>query len=85
MRFINVYYNTKIGALSGLLGFVKSAWDNRQWVGFILTALWTLFCTTLGVLFFPIDIIVCAIYWYKNPDARDEIEEIVNEITPDRQ
>ena len=80
MRFINVYFNTKIGAIGTLLEVTKDAWDNRVWLAVVLMVLWTMFCIIGGMLLLPIDIIYSAIMWYKRADFREMMEELMEEM-----
>lgn len=83
MDFINTYFNMKFGAIGRLLELTRDAVYQRMWLGVILAILWTVFCTIGGILLTPIDIIVCAIMWYKCQGAREEMEEVVEELLTD--
>ena len=81
MDFIYTYFNTKIRALGTLCEATKLVWDARIWLAFVLMVLWTMFCTIGGILLLPIDVIYCAIMWYKNEDAREIMKAIMEEVT----
>ena len=81
MEFINTFFNAKIGAVGLLFKLTKSAWDDRMWSAVVLMVLWTMVCTIGGMILLPIDIVWCAIMWYKSPVLRHSIEEIEDEMT----
>lgn len=83
MEFINTFFNAKIGAIGTLFKLTKDAWDERIWLAVVLMVLWTMLCTIGGMILLPIDIIWCAIMWYKSPELRCAIEKIEDEMTVD--
>jgi hypothetical protein len=85
MEFIRTYFSVKIAAIGALLRLVEDAWNERVWLAVVLLMLWTLFCTIGGILLLPIDIIVCAILWYKVEGCREVMKEGAMEMALDEE
>ena len=78
MNFIRAYFKAKFRAIGSLLDVATDAWNQRLWLAVALVILWVTICTIGGILFFPIDVIWCAIAWHKNADVRDAIEQFAD-------
>jgi hypothetical protein len=81
MAYILTYFGAKFTAIKGSFGLIKEAWDDQIWLAVFLMTLLTIFCIVGGVLLLPIDIIVGAVAWRKDPwSVIDAYEELRNEF-----
>jgi hypothetical protein len=84
MKFIKQYFSTKIKAITRLCVLMGEAWEDKMYIVSILTLLWTIFCTTFGLLLIPLDLLLTAILNRVKPDWVAEVmQEFCDELSCD--
>jgi hypothetical protein len=80
MKFIKQYFGMKIEAITRLWGLMVETWEDKVYSASILMLLWTIFCTTFGLLLMPLDLLVAAITHWVRPDLYSEIMQDFHDV-----
>lgn len=78
MRFIKLELKLRFRAIECLLDEADELWRKREFLAYIRTMLVAIISTVLGILLFPITIIISAIKWHSDLDEfKEAIEEVL--------
>lgn len=77
MRFIKLELKLRFRAIEGLLDEADELWRKREFLAYIRIMLVAIITTVLGILLFPITVVISAIKWHSD---LDEFEEAIEEV-----